>query len=212
MHDTVAKVLKRIRSGPPWENIGELFSARMQEAGVSRALADPLSGHLELLYLEAFRWIQLTDAAIQEDDAATLTELVHSCRHLHLVLQDVLPFLERVEDSLGEREDITHHESGYEREVAPFSRLESTRTFREFLAAMPGGNPEVAGTGAQAMADLLKVVHLELRIRDESPKPADLYALVVEMLLDGRRHLLSTFADDSKFLAALKTAARTAAG
>jgi len=212
MHDTVAKVLKRIRSGPPWEDIGEMFSARMQGAGVSRALADPLCGHLELLYLEAFRWIQLTDTAVQESDPATLTELVHSCRHLHLVLQDVAPFLERVEDTLSERDDITYHESGYEREVAPFSRLESTRTFREFLAAMPGGNAEIAATGAQTMADLLKVVHLELRLRDETPKPGDLYAMVVELLLDGRRHLLPAFADDSPFLNALKTAARAATG
>lgn len=207
MHDTVVKVLKRIRSGPPWENIGELFSARMQSAGVSRALADPLCGHLELLYLEAFRWIQLTETAVGEDSATALTELVHSSRHLYLVLEDVIPFLERVEDSLGEREDITHHESSYEREVAPFSRLESTRSFREFLAAIPGGGTEVAGIGAQALADLLKVVHLELRLQ-ENPKPGDLYAMVVEVLLDGRRHLLPAFADDSAFLKALKTAAQ----
>lgn len=210
MHDTVAKVLKRIRSGPPWENIGELFSARMQSAGVSRALADPLCGHLELLYLEAFRWVQLTETAVGEDSATALTELVHSSRHLYLVLQDVIPFLERVEDTLGEREDITHHESSYEREVAPFSRLESTRSFREFLAAIPGGGTEVAGLGAQALADLLKVVHLELRLQDQSPKPGDLYAMVVEVLLDGRRHLLPAFADDSAFLKALKTAAQAA--
>jgi hypothetical protein len=56
----------------------------------------------------------------------------------------------------------------------------------------------------------MKVVYLEGRLQDQTPKPTDLYALVAELLLDCRRHLLSTFDDGSDFMKALREAARTA--
>jgi len=210
MHDTVTKVRKRIREGVPEEGIPELFSVRLQGAGLSRALSEPLSVHLELLYLEAFRWLQLSDRAVQGGASSqVLGELVFSCRHLQVVLQDLIPFLERAEDSLSEKDEITHRESSYEREVAPFSRLDSTQAFRGLLASLEGFTSEVASAGAQAEADLLKVVYLESRLRDQTPKPVDLYAMVVELVLDSRRHLHPAFDDNADFMKALTGAART---
>ncbi len=211
MHETVAKIRKLLREGDPLENFAELFSQRLQEGGLSRALSDPLAGHAQILYQEAFRWTRTADrlAAGAEGEArsALLAQLHFSSRHVHNILGEVLPFLERAEDNLSEREEITHRESGYEREVAPFSRLDSTQAFRNFLSELPGFSSPLVTEGAQAEADLLKTVYLGSRTEAGISKPADLYALVVELTLDGRRHLLPTFADGSDFMTALGKAA-----
>ena len=212
MHDTVTKLRRRIRDGGLQETAADLFSQRLQGGGLSRALSEPLSAHLEQLYTEAFNWIGIAGRAVEEKDeetrAGALGELVLSCRHLAVVLESLIPFLERAEDNLGEREEITHRESGYERDVVPFSRLESTNTFRAMLAAQRGFSSELASQGAQAEADLLKVLYLEFRLQSENPKPIDLYAMIAELLLDGRRHLQPTFAEGSDFMRALTASAR----
>ena len=125
------------------------------------------------------------------------------------VLEDLIPFLERAEDALGERDEITHRESGYEREVAPFSRLESTQKFRDFLGSL-GFSTDAATAGAQVEADLMKVIYLETRLRRETPKPLDLYAMVTELGLDAERHLLTALKDGAEFMTGLERAAAQA--
>lgn len=211
MHDTVAKIHKQIQQGDLVSDFARLFSQRLQEeGGVARALAEPLADHVQILYREGFRWVAMAEqlASLAEGEAAEplLGELLFAARQIRTVVADVVPFLERVEDTLSERDEVTHRESGYEREVAPFSRLDSTRRFRDFL----GGRDEFSGTavseGAQAEADLLKIVYMGNRIEAGVPKPGDLYALVMELLLDCRRHLQTAFDEDSAFLAALRKA------
>jgi hypothetical protein len=52
------------------------------------------------------------------------------------------------------------------------------------------------------------VVYLEGRLDAEGvPKSGDLYAMVVELLLDARRHLEPAFVDGSPFLTGLKKVA-----
>jgi hypothetical protein len=63
--------------------------------------------------------------------------------------------------------------------------------------------------GAQIEADLLKVIYLENRIDKQAVQPVDLHAMVVELGLDGRRHLVPNFADGSIFMKALSGAAST---
>jgi hypothetical protein len=206
MHDTVAKIRKYIAAEGPQTGMGEVVARRFEEAGISRALTAPMASHIEAFYLEAHRWLRLgIRFASGEDSGEVLGELVFSSRHLHTILADLPAFLERAEDNLTEREEITHRESAYEREIAPFSRLDSTRELREALAAK-GFDPETAGYGAQAEADLMKIVYLERRIRENPPKPADLNAMVVEMGLDIRRHLQPAFEDGSPFMTALRRA------
>ena len=211
MHETVTKIRKQLREGEPLENFAELFSQRLQEGGLSRALSEPLADHVQVLYHEAFRWARTADrlAAGAEGEALTalLAQLHFSSRHIHAILGEALPFLDRAEDNLSEREEITHRESGYEREVAPFSRLDSTQAFRDFLSGRPEFSGHLVTEGVQADSDLLKVVYVGNRAEQGITKPADLYALVVEMILDGRRHLLPSFAEGSEFMAALAKAA-----
>lgn len=209
MHDTVNKVRKRILNEEPAEQAAALFSARFTDAGLSRALGEPLAAHLELLYLEAHRWLR---AAFRLEggtgEAELLAELMFASRNIREILDDLLPFLERAEDSLGERDDITHRESGYEREVAPFSRLDSTHALRDVLGAHAAFSGELATIGAQIEADLMKVVYLERRLADQVPKPSDLFAMVVELGLDGRRHIAPNLEESSTFLSALTRAAQ----
>lgn len=211
MHDTVSRVRRQIRDGAPLEGVADLISTRFQGAGLSLALSEPLSAQIELLYLEAFRWLkQAQDLAAAP--GVGLAELFYASQHLHEVLGDLIPFLERAEDTLSEREEITHRESGYEREVAPFSRVDSTQELRRFLTGLDAFAMETASTGALAEADLLKVVFMVGRLQDSTPKPGDLYALIAELLLDSRRHLRPAFKTSSDFMTALQTAARSVSG
>ena len=210
MHETINRVRKRIRDEAASEGRAELFSSRFQEAGLSRALSEPLSVHLEHIYLETHSWLRLAfrfegDAG----DTEALGELYYSSQSVHEILKDLLPFLERAEDSLSERDEITHRESGYEREVTPFSRLDSTLAFRNSLSANAAFDGETATLGAQVEADLLKVIYLENRIDKQAVQPVDLHAMVVELGLDGRRHLVPNFTDGSIFMKALSGAAST---
>ncbi len=210
MHDTVNRIRKRIRDDGPRDDFAELFSQRLQEGGVSRALAEPLSAQVALLYQEAFRWLRAADRYAQLEEGADpiplLRQLHFASRHLAVALGATVPFLERAEDTLSEKEDVTHRESGYEREVAPFSRVDSTLDIRERFAKTPGFTVEAAGEAAQIAGDLLKVVYIEKRLRDGIPKPGDLYALVAEAVLDGRRHLHPAFTEGSAFMKGLKQA------
>ena len=191
MHDTVNRVRRHLRTDPPREGVGEAVSGRLQGVGISRALSEPLGSQFELLYREAFAWLR--SARALEDDApeatAALGEILYVSRRIRMVLDDLVPFLERVEDNLSEREEITHRESAYERDVAPFSRLDSTQALRGYLTRHPAFGTDLASAGAQIQADLLKVLYLEGRLWEVTPKPLDLYAMVVELLLDARRHL-----------------------
>jgi hypothetical protein len=208
MHDTINKVRKRVRDEVPSDGAATLISTRFQGAGLSRALSEPLSTHLEHLYFEAHRWLRLA-IRFEADagDTEALGEIYYSSQNIHEILNDLLPFLERAEDNLSEREEITHRESSYEREVTPFSRLDSTLAFRDALASNAAFDGETSTLGAQVEADLLKVIYLEGRIAKEPPKPIDLYAMVVEVGLDGRRHLHPSFTDGSRFMKALSEAA-----
>ncbi len=212
MHETVAKTRKLVLEEEPREDFGDLFSQRLQEEGLSRALSGPLSSHLQLLYQEVFRWLRLAHELTRLSEGASpasqFGELLFSSRQLRTALENLLPFMERAEDNLSEKEEITHRESGYEREVAPFSRLDSTAAFRDFLASRPEFSTALAGEGAQLEADLLKVAFMELRLREGIQKPGDVYALVAEMLLDGRRHLVPAFEEDADFLQAVKKASQ----
>ena len=165
MHDTVNRIRKRIRDDGPRDDFAELFSQRLQEGGVSRALAEPLSAQVALLYQEAFRWLRAADRYAQLEEGADpiplLRQLHFASRHLAVALGATVPFLERAEDTLSEKEDVTHRESGYEREVAPFSRVDSTLDIRERFAKTPGFTVEAAGEAAQIAGDLLKVVYIE---------------------------------------------------
>ena len=207
MHDTGAKTRKAVLNGEPREDVAAGISARLQGAGISRAQAEPMTAHLELLYLGAVRWsdLALTGAASTSGEPASTVfgEMCFAAEHLRTVLEDLLPFLDRTEDMLSEREDITHRESRYEREVAPFSRLDSSQDVRDFLTGH-GFTPALAGDGAQAAGDLLKVVYLENRLQEAAPKPGDLYAIVVELILDGRRHLAPLFDGESEFMVMLR--------
>ncbi len=209
MHDTVSKVKNDLLKASPRDGFAEVFSERLQEAGISRALAEPLSAHAQMLYQEAYNWLQHAEAlpgASEGDRGRLFGELLFSSRHIRTVLANALPFLERAEDNLSEKEEITHRESGYEREVAPFSRLDATQPLRSFLAEHPSFSMALAGEAAQVEADLLKVMFMEDRIREGMPKPGDLYALVVELTLDARRHLVPVFEDGSDFMQALRKA------
>lgn len=211
MHDTVARIRRQIRDEAALEGVGDLVSARLQGAGLSLALSEPLSAQIELLYLEAFRWLKQA----QDLGAAPgvgLAELYYASQHLYEVLGDLIPFLERAEDTLSEREEITHRESGYEREVAPFSRIESTQDLRRFLNGLEPFAIETASAGAVAEGDLMKVVYMAARLQDATPKPADLYAIVAELLLDSRRHLRPTFKTSAEFMTALQAAAHSVSG
>lgn len=213
MHDTVTKVRKKILREAPREDVAAIVSERLQGAGLSRALAEPISSHLELLYVGAFGWSRTLLTAIDAGDvgngAQAQAELLFASRHLAVVLGDLIPFLERAEDILSEREEITHRESHYEREVAPFSRFDSTEDIRSYFASR-GFAGDLATEGAQAAADLMKIVYLQGRLTEESPKPADLYALVAELVLDSRRHLQPLFTEGSPFLKQLASGTRVA--
>ena len=211
MHDTVVKVRRQIRDEVPKEGVADVVSARFQGAGLSLALSEPLSAQIELLYQESFRWLKQA----QDLGAAPgvgLAELYYSSQHLYEVLGDLVPFLERAEGTLSEREEITHRESGYERDVAPFSRVESTQDLRRFLNGLDAFGMETASMGALAEGDLMKVVYMAGRLEDATPKPGDLYAIVAELLLDSRRHLRPAFKTSGDFMTALQAAARSAAG
>jgi len=214
MHDTVVKIRKKIQRETPGEDVAAIVSERLQEAGLSRALAEPISTHLELLYVGAFQWVRIllaaaTEGATGEEQARAQAELLFSSRHLAVVLGDLVPFLERAEDILSEREEITHRESHYEREVAPFSRFDSTEDMRGFFLAR-GFSTDLAMEGAQGGADLMKIVYLQGRLAGEAPKAADLYALVAELVLDSRRHLLPMFTEGAPFLKQLETGIQAA--
>ena len=208
MHDTINKVRKRILDEAASEGAAGLFSSHMQGAGLSRALSEPLAVHLEHLYLETHRWLRIA-FRIEENagDTEALRELYYSSQHVPEILGDLLPFLARAEDNLTERDEITHRESGYEREVTPFSRLDSTLAFRDALISNSAFDGDTATLGAQVEADLLKVIYLASQIDKDAPKPIDLYAMVVELGLDGRRHLHPNFADGGNFMGALSGAA-----
>jgi chromosome condensin MukBEF ATPase and DNA-binding subunit MukB len=210
MHETVTRVRRRVRDERARDVISDSVSSRLQGAGLSRALSEPLAAQFELLYREAHAWLRLADAvkAGGEGTGERMNELLYLSRRIRMILDDAIPFLERAEDTLSEKDEITHRESAYERDVVPFSRLESTQGFRSFLSERPEFGLELASTGAQLEADLLKIVYLETVLEDTSPKPSDLYAMVMELLLDARRHLGPGFEDGSAFMKALGKAAQ----
>lgn len=211
MHETVTRVRRQIRNEAPREGVGDLVSARIQGTGLSLALSEPLSAQIELLYLEAFRWLRQAQS-LPATPGVGLAELYYSSRHLYEILGDLVPFLERAENILSEREEITHRESSYERDVAPFSRIESTQDLRRFLGGLDGFTLETASTGAVAEGDLMKVVFMADSLQDAAPKPGDLYALIAELLLDSRRHLQPAFKTGSEFMKALQSASRSTSG
>lgn len=209
MHDTVVKIRKRIQVRGFLDGLSVVASNRLQGGGLSKALAEPLSAQLESAARGAVRWLRAVDELVAQtddgDDRDTQAgEVIFASRQLHVIFSELVGFLERAEDNLSDRDEVTHQETGYEREVAPFSRMESTRALREFLAERGGFTPRLAGEGGQVQADLLKLVYLVERLRDGNPKTADLYAMVVELLLDVRRHLLPAFREESHFLRGLE--------
>jgi hypothetical protein len=211
MHETVTKLRAHIRNEAPTQGVAGLVSRRLQEITIARALAEPLSGHFENLYLEAYRWLRFSDRLLSEDDTAARArlfgELMFASRHIRVSLGELPAFWERVEDNLSERDEVTHRESAFEREVAPFNRLDSIRPFRDLLVEKAGFSLEAASDGAQAEADLLKVVYTTRRLEAEALKAFDAYALAAEMVLDARRHLIPAFTDGSRFLAQVRRAA-----
>lgn len=208
MHDTVNKVYRRIREESIRDGVALTTAMRLESADLSRALTQPLSAHLEVLYQDAFRWIQFATRAVdQPGDGNLLGELAFASVKIHETLEELEPFLERAEDILSERDEITHRESSYDREVAPFSRLETSVALRDRLATVSQMSDEDAAAGAQALGDLLKVVYLENAMREGSPKPIDLYAMTAELGLDARRHLMPTFNPKGSFVRSLRTAA-----
>ena len=210
MHETVSRIRRHLRDDRARDGVSDSASKRFQEAGLSRALSEPLAAQFELLYREAHAWLRLADA-IKSGGPGTedrMNELLYVSRRIRMILDDAIPFLERAEDTLSEREEITHRESAYERDVVPFLRLESTQGFRSFLGERPEFGLELASTGAQLEADLLKIVYLETVLEDTSPKASDLYAMVMELLLDSRRHLAPGFEEGSPFMKALAKAAQ----
>ena len=212
MHDTVVRTRKLVLQEGPHEDFAETFSQRLQETGLSRALTEPLAAHLAQLYQEAFRWLrvsfQLEALPADSDPESIFAELHFSSRQIRVALDNAIPFLERAEDNLSEIDEITHRESAYERDVAPFSRLESTQALRDYLGARPEFSVELTGEGAQVQGDLMKILFMESRIREGISKPGDLYALVAELVLDGRRHLIPALSDGADFLQALGKAGR----
>jgi hypothetical protein len=209
VHDTVAKLRKHVRQNEPDEGGAQVFSARLQAGDLTRALTEPLSTHLELLYVTAYRWVRHALELEDSPSRAGLAGLLAESQILREVLEDLLPFLERAEDILSEREEVTHRESGYEREIAPFSRLDSTAPFRTYLEGNPAFGAERAAEGAQLLGDLMKVVYLKRRLDEGMPKPADLYAIAAELLLDTRRHLFPHLEEGSPFLRSLRRAAES---
>lgn len=208
MHEVVTRIRRLVRDERPRDGVSETVSRRLQGGGLSRALSEPLAAQFDLLYREAHAWLRLADAvkAGGPQTSEQLNELRYVSRRINMILGDAVPFLERAEDALSEREEITHRESAYERDVVPFSRLESTQGFRNFLTDRPEFGLDLASTGAQVEADLLKIIHLETTLEDTAPKPSDLYAMVMELLLDARRHLVPAFEEGSAFMKALAKA------
>jgi len=210
MHDTVRKVRKRIAEGNAPAAVAGIVSRRLQETGIARALAEPLAAYAESVILESYRWLTLSSRLTEGTEDAELPgllgDLIMSSRHLGIVLTDLDPFLERVEDNLVDHEEATHRESKFEREVAPFSRVTSADEFRAALERL-GVPSELTLEGAQVETDLLKLIYVDGRFREEEQTPADMTALVSEWRLDIRRHLLVAFGDGSPFLTALRAAA-----
>ena len=203
MHNTVKAVRKRLDAEEPQTGVSDLVSRRFREGGMSRAITDPLAAHFELLYLEAHLWLRL--ASLGEKQG--LAGLAASSHRIRTVLEDLAPFLDRAEDVLGERDEITYRESSYEREVGPFSRLDSTQEFKDFLISLEFST-DATLAGAQVESDLMKVVYLEGRLRNEAVKPSDLYAMVTELGLDAERHLVPAFEEEGEFMRALSAAAK----
>ncbi len=210
MHDTVTKLRRVIRTGEPVAGVAETASESFQASGLSRALAEPLSGQTENAYRDALHWTQCSQELLSLPEGtsprALFVEILRASTHLREILGDMHSFLERAEDLLSERDDITFKESPYEREVAPFSRIDATLGLRDFLAKHPEFGETAASQGAQVEGDLMKIVYLEKRLREDPPKPPDLYAMIVELELDVRRHLLPAFEGDSPLMNALAKA------
>jgi hypothetical protein len=207
MHETVVRTRKLIHNHPAREAAAALLSERLQGGGLSRALSEPLATHLDILYRASHGWIRAADGlAAGKEPLPLFEELLFLSRHLRATIEDLAPFLERAEDILGDKEETTHRESGYEREVAPFTRLDTTAEFRALLQARPGFGAAGANEGAQTLSDLLKVVFLDQRLREEPPKAGDLYAMLSELHLDARRHLMAALDGESVFMKALAAA------
>jgi len=210
MHDTVRKVRKRVQDGQAPAAVVPVVSGRLQETGIPRALADPLAAYAESAMLESFRWLGLAARVAAGADPSArptlLGDLIMSSRHLAIVFANLDPFLERVEDNLIDHEDTTHRENKYERDVAPFSKVAATAEFRTALEDM-GIPPEIAMEAAQVEADLLKLIHLEGRLRESAPAPGDMSAMISEWRLDLRHHIGPAFGDGSRYLRALRAAA-----
>src|SRR6185503_12380202 len=171
MHETVTRTRRHVRDDRAKDGLSDSVSKRFQEAGLSRALSEPLAAQFENLYREAHAWLRLADA-VKSGGSGTderMNELLYVSRRIRMILDDAIPFLERAEDTLSEKDEITHRESAYERDVVPFSRLESTQGFRSFLTERLEFGLELASTGAQLEADLLKIVYLESVLETDSP-------------------------------------------
>ena len=210
MHETVVRTRKLIHNFPAREGAAARISERLQAVGLSRALSEPLATHLEILYRHAHAWVRTADALGgkgAENPTPLFEELLFTSRHLRASLDDLVPFLERAEDNLSGTDEITHRETAYEREVAPFARMDTTAEFRALLGARPEFGSLLVNDGAQVLSDLLKIVFLENHLRDEAPKPGDLYAMVSELHLDTRRHLMAVLETGGPFLTALAAAA-----
>lgn len=206
MHDHVTKAWKRVQDQSP-PNPGLVLSGRLENAKISRALTTPITSQFNGFYEEVLRWLRLSDRLTNapEDPVSVMGELWFSCRHLHVVLTDLLGFFERIEDNLADDDDITHLESKYDREVSHFSKLASTQELRTYLETH-GFDSDIAGEAAQIEGDLLKIVYMLNRLADDVPKPTDLYAMMAEFVMDTRHHLLPRFADGSPFMKALRKA------
>jgi len=207
MHDHIIKTWKKVQERSP-QNAGLVLSGRLENQKISRALTTPISSQFSGFYEEVSRWLRLSDRVLKdsEDPASVLGELWFSSRHLHVVLHDMVPFFERIEDNLAENKEITHLESKYDREVSHFSKVASTQPFREYLAHHSGFSAALAGDGAQIQGDLLKIIYMINRLADDVPKPTDLYTITAEFVMDARHHLLPGFEDGSPFMKALRKA------
>jgi len=208
MHDHVVKAWKWAKDHTP-HSPGMVLSGRLEHHKISRAMTTPISSQFNGLYEEVLRWLRLSDRLVNhpdDDPASVMGELWFSCRHLHVVLSDLQGFFERIEDNLADNEDITHLESKYDRDVSHFSKLASTEPLRTFLEQRAGFTAALAGEGAQVQGDLLKVVFMANHLAADTPKPTDLYAMMAELVMDTRHHLLPAFADGSPFMKALRKA------